>query len=166
MATIREKTATAWEKLRAQNLGMDSQEIMRCMVSLIALAGFLLPWMMLDGHSSNMSGSAAIAYAFTSPERATLFGTSLLGATALLLVPAATGVCVLYGLVRLIQGRHSMASHLMGAMFPILMVLVTGTIASSDGFRIAGIPLPGIGIIITTITQGILFLDALVEGKE
>ena len=166
MATIREKAEGAWENLKERDLGMETQDLMRCMVALIAMAGFLLPWITLDGHGSSLTGSEAIAYAITSPERATLFGTSMIGAVALLLVPTVTGACVLYGLVQLIRGRHSLASHLMGTLLPIMMILATGTIASSDGFRIAGMAMPGIGMAITTLAQGILFLDALVEGKE
>ena len=145
---------------------MDSQTIMRSTVALIALAGFLLPWIRLDGHNDPMTGSEIIAYAFTSPERATIFSTSLPSSMALLMIPPVTAIAVLYGMVRLIQGGHSLGSHLLGAALPLVMVLSTGAIASSDGFRIGGIPLPGIGIIATVITQGILFLDALVEGRE
>ena len=52
-----------------------------------------------------------------------------------------TAAAVLYWFIRLTQGRHSLASHMLGTTLPIIMVLTTGTIASSDGFRLAGIPL-------------------------
>lgn len=166
METIKDKAANAWENLRSQDPGMDSQTIMRSTMALIALAGFMLPWIRLDGHNAALTGADAIAYAITSPERATLFGASKIGTVMLLLVPPVTLGVVLHGLVRLVRGENSLGSHLAGAALPILMVALTGTIASSDGFRMGGIPLPGIGLIITAIIQGILFVDALVEGSE
>ena len=139
--TMSEKASTFWEKLKSQDHGMDNQTMMRSAVSLIALVGFLLPWVTLDGHGSTMTGSEAIAYAFTNPERATIFSVSPQGALALWFSPVMTAAAVLYWFIRLTQGRHSLASHMLGTTLPIIMVLTTGAIASSDGFRLAGIPL-------------------------
>lgn len=166
MQTLRERATGAWERLRSRDPDTDNQTIMRSVVGLIALGGFLLPWVTLDGHGSALTGSEAIAYALTSPERGALFGASKMGALCLLLVPPVTLGAVLHGLIQTVRGGSSLGSHLAGVLLPIMMVLLIGTIASSDGIRVAGIPLPGLGAAITAIMQGILFVDALVEGRE
>ena len=51
-----------------------------------------------------------IAYAFTDPGRASIFGISKLGTLAILLVPILALAASAYGFFRLAQGHHSLAS--------------------------------------------------------
>ena len=159
---IREKVE---EKLR-EDPSFDPATAGRTALGLIALAAMLLPWIKLDGYQDAMNGAELIAYAFTSPERASLFQVSKIGTLAVLLAPPIVLAANVYGLIRLIQGEQRLAPHLCGAVLPLGMTLLAGAIASSDGMRLAGIPIPGWGIIVTILAQGILFLDAMMEGKD
>ena len=89
----------------------DQATQMRTLVGLMALASMLLPWIRLDGHSETMNGAQMIAYAFTDPGRASIFGISKLGTLAVLLVPILALAASAYGFFRLAQGHHSLASH-------------------------------------------------------
>ena len=154
------------DKLKSADSGMTPSDQMRAAVGLIALAGMLLPWIKLDGYSEAMNGGELIAYALTSPERASIFSASKLGATAVLLLPVLSLAANIYGFFRLMQGRHSLGAHLSGTLCPLGMVVLAGTVASSDGPSLLGITIPGIGVIVTMLAQGTLFIDAMVEGRD
>ena len=144
----------------------DQATQMRTLVGLMALASMLLPWIRLDGHSETMNGAQMIAYAFTDPGRASIFGISKLGTLAVLLVPILALAASAYGFFRLAQGHHSLASHLSGSLLPLGMVLLSSPISSSDGPAIAGFPIPGVGIFIMIVAQGALFIDGMLEEQD
>ena len=163
-------------KERAEQLGnklkslstpeFDSATQVRTLVGIIAIAGMLLPWVRLDGHAGAMNGAEMIAYALTSPERASIFSASKLGTLAVLLVPPLVLAANAYGFFRLMQGHHSLGAHITGALLPLGMILTAGAILNSDGPALMGIPIPGIGLFVTMLAQGALFIDAMAEGKD
>ena len=154
------------ERLAAEESGFSTAAQVRTAIALSALAGMLLPWMRLDGYNEAMNAADLIAYAFTSPERATIFGISKLGAIAILFTPSIVLAASTYGLFRVISGRPHPTSHIIGALAPLGMLMLAGSIASSDGWNIAGMALPGFGLIVTVVAQGILFIDTMMEGKK
>ena len=155
------------EKLKSlDDPSFDTATQVRTLVGLIALAGMLLPWIKLDGYGETMNGAQMIAYAFTDLGRASIFGVSKLGALAILLVPTLALAANIYGFFRLMQGRHSLGSHLAGSLLPLGMVLLSSPLISSDGPAIAGFPIPGMGIFVTILAQGALFIDGMLEGKD
>ena len=164
---MREKMEQVKEKLKSlDDPSFDTANQVRTLVGLIALAGMLLPWIRLDGYSETMNGAQMIAYAFTDLGRASIFGVSKLGALAILLVPTLALAANIYGFFRLMQGRHSLGSHLAGSLLPLGMVLLSSPLISSDGPAIAGFPIPGMGIFVTILAQGALFIDGMLEGKD
>ena len=164
---MREKMEQVKEKLKSlDDPSFDTATQVRTLVGLIALAGMLLPWIRLDGYSETMNGAQMIAYAFTDLGRASIFGVSKLGALAILLVPTLALAANIYGFFRLMQGRHSLRSHLAGSLLPLGMVLLSSPLISSDGPAIAGFPIPGMGIFVTILAQGTLFIDGMLEGKD
>ena len=165
---MREKMEQVKEKLikSLDDPSFDQATQVRTLVGLIALAGMLLPWIRLDGYSETMNGAQMIAYAFTDPGRASIFGVSKLGALAVLLVPTLALLANTYGFFRLAQGRHSLGSHLAGSLLPLGMVLLSNPLISSDGPAIAGLPIPGVGIFVTILAQGALFIDGMLEGQD
>ena len=160
---LKEKLA---ERLAAEEPGFSTAAQVRTAIALSALAGMLLPWMRLDGYNEAMNAADLIAYAFTSPERETIFGISKLGAIAILFTPSIVLAASVYGLFRVIAGRPHPTSHIIGALAPLGMLMLSGSIASSDGWNVAGMPLPGFGLIVTVVAQAILFIDTMMEGKN
>ena len=154
------------ERLAAEETSFSTAAQVRTAIALSALAGMLLPWLRLDGYNEAMNAADLIAYAFTSPERATIFGISKLGAIAILFTPSIVLAASTYGLFRVISGRPHPTSHIIGALAPLGMLMLAGSIASSDGWNIAGMALPGFGLIVTVVAQGILFIDTMMEGKK
>ena len=164
---MREKMEQVKEKLikSLDDPSFDRATQVRTLVGLMALAGMLLPWIRLDGYSETMNGAQMIAYAFTDPGRASIFGVSKLGTLAILLVPILALAANAYGFFRLAQGGHSLGSHLSGSLMPLGMVLLSSSLISSDGPAIAGFPLPGVGIFVMILAQGALFIDGMLEEK-
>ena len=93
---LKEKLKYRWQSLQRPTL--DQIALARVLVALIALAEMLLPWAKLDGYAETMSGAELMAFAFTSPERGSIFAVSKLGALSVLLAPALVPVANLYGL--------------------------------------------------------------------
>ena len=135
-------------------------------IAIIALTGMLLPWLRLDGYSEAMSAAELIAYAFTSPERGSLFGVSMMGALAILLTPVVVMTAGVLGFFQAITGGRSLGANLVGALAPLAMLMLAHSIVSSDGWEVVGIPLPGFGLMLTVAAQGTLFIHAMREGDD
>ena len=149
-----------------ENPGIDRATLTRTMLILAALAGMLFPWVKLDGYREAMTGAELVAYALTSPERVSIFGVSKLGTTAVLLVPTLSLAAAAYGFFRIIQEGRALGAHLTGAVLPVLMVLLYGPIASSDGPALGTVTIPGAGVFVTMTAQAALFVEAMVSGKD
>ena len=163
---MRENLEQVKEKLKSlDDPSFDHATQVRTLVGLMALASMLLPWIRLDGYSETMNGAQMIAYAFTDPGRASIFGVSKLGTLAVLLVPILALAASAYGFFRLAQGNHSLGSHFSGSLLPLGMVLLSGPIISSDGPAIAGFPIPGVGIFVMILAQGALFIDGMLDEQ-
>ena len=164
---LKENLERVKEKLKSlEEPNFDQATQVRTLVGLLALASMLLPWIRIDGYSETMNGAEMIAYAFTDPGRASIFGISKLGTLAILLVPIIALAAGAYGFFRLAQGHHSLASHFFGSLMPLGMVLLSSSIMSSDGPAIAGFPIPGVGIFIMILAQGALFVDGMMEEEN
>ena len=159
---IRQKISTEGSGYKATTAEQNTH--IRAIAILITLVGFLLPWITLDGYAGSFSGSELIAYAFISPERASLFSVSKMGTLTLLAVPITTLSITIYGLYQSMKGEPSLGAHLAAVLAPISMLILTGGIVSTEWPRMFGMPLPGIGIIVIIITQGGLFTERLTEG--
>ena len=167
MREMREGLERVKEKLKSlEEPNFDQATQVRTLVGLMALASMLLPWIRIDGYSETMNGAEMIAYAFTDPGRASIFGISKLGTLAVLLVPIVALAASAYGFFRLAQGHHSLVSHFSGSLLPLGMVLLSSSIMSSDGPAIAGFPIPGVGIFIMILAQGALFIDGMLEEGD
>ena len=95
---MRESLEQVKEKLKSlEEPNFDQATQVRTLVGLMALASMLLPWIRIDGYSETMNGAEMIAYAFTDPGRASIFGISKLGTLAILLVPIIALAAGAYG---------------------------------------------------------------------
>ena len=138
----------------------------RSAVGALALAGMLLPWVRLDGYTNSMSGADLIAYAFTGTDRGAIFDTSIMGALALLLIPSIVLAACAYAFLTTLTGGRPLKSHFVAAVMPLGIMLMSGGIVSSDGPQIAGIPIPGLGLIITVLAQGGLFANRMLGDEN
>ncbi len=154
------------EKLTAEDPGFSKAAQVRTAIGIIALVGMLLPWLKLDGYNEAMSAAELAAYSFTSPDRGAMFGISIIGAIAVLFTPHIAVAVGFYGFIRLVQGGHSLSSHFTGAVLPLVMVLIARPMISSDGPELMGVPIPGIGLIITVLAQGALFTDGITQRRN
>ena len=93
----------------------------------------MLPWVYLDGSDSSLSGSELIAYTFaTGDERWEMLQQSVLGAMALFLVPLAVAVLSVTVFIRTFKEQHSIRLNAAAGLLPVLIVLFSGGITSSE----------------------------------
>ena len=64
------------------------------------------------------------------------------------------------------QQRQVLGAHLTGMLLPLVMLLMSGPVVSSDGPSLAGIAIPGIGVFVTMLAQRALFINTLLEGEK
>ena len=164
LETLKQKIGA--ETSREQVSTEERNTQLRAATALLTLVGFLTPWVTLDGYAGAMSGSDLIKYALLNPERASLFQVSWMGTIALLTMPLATLAATLYGFYRSLTGDPSLGAHLGAATAPILMLVLAGSILSSEAARFFGMPLPGFGVAAVIITQGGLFVERLTEADK
>ena len=162
---VKRKLEMLKERLEAEDSSFSRIRQIRSAAGALALAGMLLPWVRLDGYTKSMSGADLIAYAFTGTDRGAIFDASVTGALALLLIPSIVLAACAYAFFNTMIGRRPLKSHLTGAIMPLGILLMSGSIVSSDGPQVAGIPIPGFGLIITVLAQGGLFVNRML-GEE
>ena len=133
------------EWMLAEDPTFSNENIIRTLIAMGALASMFLPWAVLDGDDSSLSGSELLAYAFTSPERGAMFRTSLLGAMGFLFIPLTVMVATIIAFFNTVTRQASTAANLIGCLLPIIMLMVTGSITSSDQPDLFGSKDPGVG---------------------
>ena len=153
------------EKLQSNDATLDKTTRIRAAAALIALFSMLVPWVWMDGDKSALSGADLLAYAFTSDERGALFRTSILGALGLFFVPPIVAVLTIYGFAKTIMGEYPLMANLMGALLPIIMLILARSITSSDQLAILGITLSGWGVSLMICSHTGLFIHGVLHGE-
>ena len=129
----------------------------RNLLAVAGIASMMLPWVYLDGSDSSLSGSELIAYTFvTGDERWDMLKESVLGAFALFLVPLAVAVLAVMVFVRTIREQHSIRLNAAAGLLPALIVVLSGSITSSDHLLAGRLVFPESGIIVMFLCQATL----------
>ena len=129
----------------------------RNVIAVAGIASMLLPWVYLDGSQSSLSGSELIAYAFvTGDERWDMVKQSAPGALALLVVPTVVAIISIVVFVRTFREQHSIGLNAAAGLLPALIVVFSGSIASSDHLIIGRFVFPEPGVILMFLCQGAL----------
>ena len=161
-----EKLQRIKEKILADDPTFTNEGIVRAMTAVMALISMFLPWAVLDGNSSSLSGAELIDYAFTSNERATMFQTSFMGAMGILFIPLIVTIATVMSFFRTIVQKTSTTSNLLGCLLPVIMIMVTGSITSSDQPDILGVTVPEWGIAMMISCHVILLIHGLIQEND
>ena len=154
------------EKILADDPNFTNEAIIRAGTALIALVSMFLPWVVLDGTRSALSGSELVAYAFTSKERGTMFQTSFMGAVALLYIPLIVTIATVVSFSKTIVQKTSTTSNLLGCLLPVIMIMVSGSITSSDRPDLLGVTVPEWGIVTMISCHVILLVHGLIQEND
>ena len=137
----------------------------RNLLAIVAIASMMLPWVYLDGADSSLSGGELIAYWLaTGSERTDMFRENVLGAMALFLVPLAVAVLSVMVFWRIWKRQHPVKLSVAAGLLPLLIVLFSGSITSSDHLLAGRIVFPQAGIILMLLCQGALVVHSLTRG--
>ncbi len=158
---VRERIDNFARKLKSRDPSFNTTTMYRTMAVLAALISMYLPWVHLDGSEGPMNGAALIAYAFTSPERSSLFSISMFGTLTLLFIPLTVLGTTGYSFIKNLQGHYTPGSNVAAAVLPIAMLLAARSIISSDQPSLLGIQLPEWGVTIMVLTHTGLLVHGL-----
>ena len=137
----------------------------RSLLAVIAIASMMLPWVYLDGAESSLSGSELIAYTFaTGDERWDMLTRSVMGALSLFLVPPVVAVLSIIAFWKVWKDQHPVKLNIVAGLLPLLVVLFSGGITSSDHLLFGRFVFPHVGIILMLLCQGTLAVHSLVKG--
>ena len=154
------------EWMLAEDPTFSNETMIRTLIAMGALASMFLPWAVLDGDDSSLSGSELLAYAFTSPERGAMFRTSFLGAVGLLFIPLTVMVATIIAFFNTVTRQASTAANLIGCLLPIIMIMVTGSITSSDQPDLLGVRIPEWGIAMMISCHTVLLVHGLIQEND
>ena len=134
----------------------------RNLLAIAAIACMMLPWVYLDGAESSLSGAELIAYTFaTGAERWDMLRQSVPGALALLLVPPVVAVLSIVVFAKTWQDQHSVKLNAVAGLLPLLIVVFSGSITSSEHLLAGRLVFPQAGIIVMFLCQGALAVHSL-----
>ena len=154
------------ERILAGDPTFNNETMIRTLIAIGALASMFLPWAVLDGKDSSLSGSELLAYAFTSPERGAMFRTSFLGTIGLLFIPLTVTIASIIAFFKTVTKQASTAANLIGCLLPIIMIMVTGSITSSDRPDLLGVRIPEWGIAMMISCHAILLVHGLIQEND
>ena len=137
----------------------------RNLLAIVAIASMMLPWVYLDGLESSLSGAELIAYTFaTGTERWEMVKQSVPGAFSLFFVPViVAGLCI-YAFVQIWRDRHPVKTCAVAALLPLLIVLFSGSVTSSEHLIAGRLVFPQAGIVLMFLCQGGLAVYSLAKG--
>ncbi len=134
----------------------------RNLLAIAAIASMMLPWVYLDGAESSLSGAELIAYTFaTGTERWEMLKQSVPGALALLFVPTVVAVLSIVVFAKTWQDQHSVKLNAFAGLLPMLIVLFSGGITSSEHLLAGRLVFPQAGIIVMFLCQVALAVYSL-----
>ena len=134
----------------------------RNLLAIVAIASMMLPWVHLDGAESSLSGAELIAYTFaTGTERWDMLRTSVPGAFSLFFVPLITAVLSVVAFWKIWKEQHPVKSNAVAAVLPLLIVLFSGSIVSSDHLLAGRLASPQIGMVLMILCQGVLAVHSI-----
>ena len=154
------------DKILTQDPNFSNETLTRSLIAMGALLSMLLPWAVLDGSKSSLSGAQLLEYAFTSPERGAMFSTSFLGTMGLLFIPLIVTIATVSSFFKAVTNKVSTTTNLLGCLLPIMMVMVTGSITSSDQPHLLGIRVPEWGILMMISCHVILLIHGLIQEND
>ena len=154
------------EKILADDPNFTNEAIVRTITAIIALISMFLPWAVLDGSNSPMNGSELITYAFTSNERGAMFQTSFMGAMGLLFIPLIVTIATVISSFKTFVQKTSTTANLLGCLLPVIMIMVTGSITSSDQPDMLGVRVPEWGIAMMISCHVILLVHGLILEND
>ena len=137
----------------------------RNLLAIVAIASLMLPWVYLDGAESSLSGAELIAYTFaTGTERWDMLRQSVPGSFSLFLVPPIVAVLSIVAFSKIWRDQHPVKSNAVAAVLPLLIVVFSGSITSSDHLIAGTLVLPQPGIVLMIVCQGVLAVYSLTRG--
>ena len=154
------------ERILADDPNFNNETMSRTLIALGAILSMFLPWAILDGAGSSMSGAELLAYAFTGPERGTIFATSFMGAMGLFFIPLIVMIATVMTFFKTVTAQSSTAANLIGCLLPIIMIMVTGSITSSDQPQIFALKIPEWGITTMISFHAILLVHGLIQEND
>ena len=144
MNDLKDKLTDAFDQI-------DTTTAARAVTALLPLLSLLLPWITIDGDSKALTGGDAIAYALTSPERTTMFRTSLLGGLSLFTIPLITTALATLAFINTLNNKYPLALYAAVALLPILMLATISPITATTQKTIFGIIFPDWGVALTIL---------------
>ena len=137
----------------------------RNLLAIVAIASMMLPWVYLDGAESSLSGAELIAYFLaTGTERWEMTKQSVPGAFSLFFVPAIVAGLSIYAFAKIWRDQHPVKSSAVAALLPLLIVLFSGSVTSSEHLIAGRLVFPQVGIILMLLCQGGLAVYSLTRG--
>lgn len=134
----------------------------RNLLAIAGIASMMLPWVYLDGAESSLSGAELIAYTFaTGTERWEMLKQSVPGALSLFLVPLVVAVLSIVVFAKTWQDQHSAKLNAVAGLLPLLIVVFSGGITSSEHLLAGRLVFPQAGIILMFLCQGALAVHSL-----
>lgn len=134
----------------------------RSLIALVGMASMTLPWVYLDGAESSLSGAELIAYTFvTGSERWDMIKESVLGAASLFLVPPVVGALSIAVFVSAFRDRDCVMLNAFAGLLPLLIVIFSGSITSSEHLIGGRLVFPQAGIIVMFLSQAALAIHSL-----
>ena len=134
----------------------------RNLLAIAAIASMMLPWVYLDGAESSLSGAELIAYTFaTGSERWEMLKESVPGALFLFFVPPVVAVLSIVVFAKTWQDQHSVKLNAATGLLPLLIVVFSGSITSSEHLLAGRLVFPQAGIIVMFLCQGALAVHSL-----
>ena len=136
----------------------------RNLFAVVGIASMSLPWVYLDGFESSLSGAELIAYTFvTGDERWYILRQSFLAAMALFMVPLVVAGLSISVFVKTFKDQHSIKLNAGAGLLPLLIVLFSGSITSSDHLLGGSFVYPQAGILLMFLSQAGLAAHSLTK---
>lgn len=136
----------------------------RNLLAIVAIASMMLPWVYLDGAESSLSGAELIAYTFaTGSERLDMLRQNVLSGLSLLLVPLIVAALSTVAFWKIWQNQHPIKLNIIAGLLPLLIVLFTGSVTSSEHLIAGRVVFPQAGIILMLLCQGALAVQSLMR---
>ncbi len=137
----------------------------RNLLAIIGIASMMLPWVYLDGDDSSLSGAELISYTLaTGSERWEMIQQTFLGALSLLLVPLSVAVLSIVAFVKIWKGQHPVKLNAFAGLLPLLIVVFSGNITSTDHLIGSRLVFPQAGMIVMFLCQGTLAAYSMRRG--
>ena len=154
MQDLKDKIAEAFEQ-------SDPTNTVRQTAALLPFAGLLLPWLTMDGDQGPMSGAELLAYALTSPERTTIFSTSILAGITLFATPIFTIALAAAAFIKILNNEYPLALSAATIILPLIMLASVQPVTSTAPKSVFGVIFPDWGLALAIIPHIALLAHGL-----